>query len=210
MTTAYKGFVSKISAKPGKSKKPPYRGYTQYSFRVEKDDGVEYEDWFSFGFNSPPFVEGDYIQFETEEKNGYTVVKEGSGSIVKNPPARHTAKAAGSTKAGEAVQGDQGNANAADRQTQIVMQHSQEMAIRLVQVLLANDALPISSAATKAGEAKRYAEVMDFVDKLTVKSYNDVVTARLLTTVADTFTVTKADGPIPKEIASGKDDDKFE
>jgi hypothetical protein len=210
--TQYKGFVAKIGALDGKSKKPPYRAYTKYSFKVEKEDGTEYPEWFSFGFDSPPFKEGDYISFETEEKNGYTSVKAGSGSVIKNPPARNTAKTKGTAPIAGTVSSDTGTGSAgADRQTQIVLQHSQEMAIRLVETLLSNDALPTSSAKTAAGTVKRYDEVMSFVDKLTVKLYNDVVTARLLETVADTVTVTKADGAIPsQETTSGKDNDKFE
>lgn len=207
----YKGFVAKIVALDGKSKKRPYRAYTKYSFKVEKEDGTEYPDWFSFGFEQPPFKEGDYISFETEEKNGYTSFKAGSGSILKNPPARNTAKKAGAAASTGSVPNTEASSTGADRQTQIVLQHSQEMAIRLVEVLLSNDALPVSAAKTAAGTAKRYDEVMSFVDKLTVKLYNDVVTARLLETVADTVTVTKADGAIPsQETKSGQDSDRFE
>lgn len=85
-----------------------------------------------------------------------------------------------------------------DRQTSIVLQHSQEMALRAISVLLEHDGLPLTKASNKAGEAKRFDEIVAAIDKLTVKYYRDAETGRLLETVADMGVVdTSADGPIP-------------
>jgi hypothetical protein len=88
------------------------------------------------------------------------------------------------------------------------MQHSQEMAICAAGVLLTHNALPMSGAAFKAGEAKRFSEITAMIDKLTVKFYNDAATGRLLETVADTVIDTAPDAPLPaskKKEAAGKD-----
>jgi len=203
----YRGFVARIGVKDGKAKKPPYRAYKLFSVKIEKEDGTEYADWVGFGFDPVPFSEGDFVEFEAEKgDNGYINFVKGTGTLVKNPPARASAKKAGSPSAGTGTEGDTGSSSGdANRQTQIVLQHSQEMAVRMVELLHGLDALPISAAATKAGEAKRFSEVNAIVDKLTVRFYNDVVTGRLLTTVADTVQDTKADGAIP-----GADDGKQE
>lgn len=208
----YQGFVSKIfqkHSKPGAKK-----AWTATNFKIEKDNGDEYEEFFSFGFDEPPFKEGDYIAFDAEEINGYITYTRGSGSRVKNPPARAGAK---QPKAAQQSTMSQVRSNVgvdrvaapaptgADRQTQIVLQHSQEVATRVVVALIEAEALPMSAASTKAGEAKRFAEIMATIDKFTVKYYNDVVTARLLETVADTVIDTSADGPLPDVKKSVKD-----
>lgn len=210
------GFVNKLNTK--QSKPDAKRPWTLYSFILELADGTE-SPWVSFGFDPPPFKEGEYIAFETDEKDNRHNYKKGSGSKPANPPERAKAKSAADRKpaASASAVANEGKpaaaAPTADRQTSIVMQHSQEMAITAVGILLLNDALPTSAAATKAGEAKRYSEIMAAFDKLTVKFYNDAVSGRLLDTVSDTVIDTAPDAPLPtkkgtatKEVASNDDD----
>jgi hypothetical protein len=77
------------------------------------------------------------------------------------------------------------------------MQHSQSVAAELIGILLAHNALPVSKADTKAGEAKRFAEIVAAYNKLTVQAFNDAMTCRLLKFVADTVPEAKADAPLP-------------
>lgn len=212
-----RGFVAKIATKSGVAVRTG-KAWTKYSFIVEDEQGVETK-WITYGFEQPPFKEGDFIEFEVRENNGFADYKKGSGRIVANPPARAAARSSaaaspqrgqvagveqaagkpGQAEAGRGVGAVDGGSGGADRQTQIVLQHSQEMAIALVSVLLANDALPISATKSKAGEAKRFDEIVAAVDKLTVKFHNDVATGRLLSVVADMGVVsTKADAPLPE------------
>lgn len=211
----YAGFVAAISARDLPSK---FKGKksTAYSFKLENDDGSE-GPWIGFGFDEPPFQQGDYVEVEAEENDkGFLNYIKGSGKQIKNPPARATAKPAGrangsastsagsvetgagttATTAGSAVSGQ--NSTGVDRQTQIVLQHSQEMAIAAVNVLLTHDGLPMTEAKTKAGTAKRYAEFMAMIDKLTRKFYDDVVTGQLLTRVAPEIVSTEPDAPLPE------------
>lgn len=198
----FQGFVNKLTTKTGVGKRGPW---TLYSFILELEDGSE-SPWVSFGFEKAPFVEGDYIAFETDEKDGRHNYRKGSGSKPANPPARASARtsaAKGAAGTGSNVKAAATGANSgaagagAGRQTSIIMQHSQEMAISAVGVLLTHNALPMSGAASKAGEAKRFSEITAMMDKLTVKFYNDAATGRLLDTVADTVIDTVPDAPLP-------------
>jgi hypothetical protein len=201
----FQGFVNKLTTKEGTGSRGKW---TLYSFVVEQDDG-DISPWISFGFAAPPFAEGDYIAFETDEKDGRHNYKKGSGSKPANPPERakartsNTGAGSGNQKAAGATAAVQGT-NGADRQTSIVMQHSQEMAILAAGVLLTHNALPMSGAASKAGEAKRFSEITAMIDKLTVKFYNDAATGRLLDTVADTVIDTAADAALPGSTIAGQ------
>lgn len=210
----YAGFVATIFARDLPSK---FKGKksTAYSFKLENDNGTD-GPWINFGFEEPPFQQGDYIEVEAEEnENGYLTYVKGSGKQIKNPPARAAAKPAGrangsqnagkgssevsagtaATATGSSVSGQ--DSAGVDRQTQIVLQHSQEMAIAAVSVLLTHDGLPMSKAQTAAGIAKRYEEVMAMIDKLTRKFYDDVVTGQLLKVVAPEIISTEPDAPLP-------------
>jgi len=58
-------------------------------------------------------------------------------------------------------------------------------ALDAIDLLLRNDALPMSAAKTKAGQASRFDEVTAAIDKLTVEYFFDSATGRKLVTVAD-------------------------
>ena len=71
----------------------------------------------------------------------------------------------------------------------------------MCKLLLQHDALPVSGAKGKAGESKRFEQVQDFVNKLTVQFYHDVETLRLLDSVADAGDVeVAARGELPEEV----------
>lgn len=188
-----KGVVSKIATKTGTNRRGQW---TLYSF-ITKDDSGNERGWVTYGFEFPPFKEGDLIEYETEQDGEYTKYKQGTGKILRRPkdqPATTPAASASTTTASSSTASTGYDA----RQQQIVLQHSQEMAIQATALLLEHDALPITKASTKAGEAKRFEEIVASVDKLTVKYFNDVVSGRLLVTVPDMGVVSTApDGPIP-------------
>lgn len=181
----FEGFVIKINIKEGRGKRGAWKAY---SAKLEKANGQEYDEWVSLGFDAPPFKEGDYVQLETEDQDGRQQYVKGTGRVKKNAPARagtqnssNKGAAAGSSSAPASASGPTND----ERQKSITYQSSRKDAIELVNILLAHGALPISEAKTKAGSAKRFAEVTAAVDKFTVEFYNDVLTLRVLTEVAD-------------------------
>ena len=165
------GEVAFINVRDVKSKKTG-KTYKAYGLKLRTANGDVSLDC---GFEKPEVEQGDYIEAVTETSaRGYEDLK--SFKSVPKPSA--------AARAAVSVQADSGT-DQADRQTQIVLQHSQEMAIAEVDLLLRNNALPVSAATGKGGMAKRYEEIHAAVQKLTVELYFDVVTARLLDTVAD-------------------------
>jgi hypothetical protein len=169
----FQGFLTKLTSKSGSGKRGPW---TVYSGRVEKDDGTEYDNWLGFGFDSPPCKEGDYVKIEAEkDAKGYFKVSK--VEVLKNPPAK-SAPVATATGQKEGSYVD-------NRQSSIHYQSSRKDAIEIVKTLISMDALPITAAKTKAGEAKRYEEIMALVDKLTVRYFHDTQSQRLLESVAD-------------------------
>lgn len=187
--STFKGFIAKINSKQGKSASG--RPYTLWSIKLENEDGTEQEKWLSAGFDKPEANEGDYVEITAEENaKGYLDVK--SIKHLKNPPAKVVA---GGTKAP--------NTHVSTTQTSIHFQSARNAAIAVLGILVAKDALPISAAKTKAGEAARYEEIMALVDKLTVRYFIDAETHRILESVADEGTTT------PGKI-SGYDEEKDE
>src|SRR5579859_1335287 len=196
-----KGEVAFFDSREVKSKRTG-KTYKAYSIKLKLDDG-QFSPKLDAGFDPPKVNKGDYVEAEIEQDGQYWKLK----SV--NPA---TPPAAARPAQGIPQQEASGDGTAADRQTQIVLQHSQEMAIAEVALLLEHDALPVSAAATAAGKAKRYAEIHAAIDKLTVQRFFDVVTARLLDEVADAGDVqVPVDGPIPPKAettaaAAGADD----
>lgn len=193
----FEGIVKKISTKTGRGKRG---SWTLYSFVLGLDNGSE-SGWITFGFDKePPFEEGDRVSVGAEEdNNGYLKYVEKSGRIIAatkptgggavasgNAASAQTASSAPVNNGPEtALSPNKREVAEAARQNQIVNQHSQEMAIAIVGLLLQHDGLPMTTAATKASQAKRFEEITAAVDKFTIKFHNDVVTGRLATTVAD-------------------------
>lgn len=197
MSTEFKGYVASIASKSLPSKKKAGQTFNVYSFEIEDQSGELTK--VDFGYDSPPFKEGDFIAFTATENGPYLKYDKNSGKIVKSPPFPRAAKApAPAPVEGTAPARRNSGYEDPERQRQIITQHSQEIAVRLLEMLLANNAFPMSAAKTKAGEAQRYDELLHAFRKLTAELVEDVVTTR----VRDTYPVsplaqTKADGQIP-------------
>jgi hypothetical protein len=185
----FKGFIATISEKSGKSSKG--KAWTAYSAKIEKEDGTEYDKWVSFGFDAPDLKKGDYVKITTEtNERGYENVQE--IKKLKNAPAR--------LGKGGAPQASGGNGSAGSTtQQSIHYQNSRNLAVAVLGILNDKDALPLSVAKTKAGEVKRYEEIMALVDKLTVRFFYDAETLRILSTVVDEGKAQAADGELPED-----------
>lgn len=200
--TAFSGRVAKIYANPFTSKKTGKPG-TAYKLVIASETGQEFPG--VGGFFDPPACEvGDSVSVSATENNGYYNVVKGSLKVTaKAAPIQvqvpHSAAAGTSvTYAGPVVgaprTGYKTNPEDAKR---ITYQASLSRAIETVVALLANKALPISAAASKAAESDRFDTVLAAIDKLTVRYFNDAMTLRRLETVADETPDTAADGPLP-------------
>jgi hypothetical protein len=192
----FKGFVTQIGEKSGRSSKG--KPWTAYSAKIEKEDGTEYDKWVSFGFDKPDIKKGDYVKITTEANDrGYeqaTEVKK-----LKNAPAR----------AGASQGSSGGNGSAAPAtQKSIHYQNSRNLAATVLALLNAKDALPLSATKGKAGEVKRYEEIMALLDKLTVRFYHDAETLRILETVVDEGKAEPANEDLPDDEDEGEDDEE--
>lgn len=211
MAEERKGFVKKIFKKEGTSSKGPWYAF---SFKIEDENGNEDPMFYQLGFNTDcPFKENDYIKFSADPKDdkAMTLVK-GSGQIVKNPPQR-AAKPENSGggrgrggRGGPQVKtselfGEIGGYNTEDDIRRMSYSAARGDAVEVVGLLLANDALPMSTAKSKAGVAKRFEEIVAQVDKLTVEFFFDSATGRKLEAVADAGEVNvDADSALPDPV----------
>lgn len=209
MAEQKKGFVKRTFKKEGTSSKGDWYAY---SFKIEDTDGNEDSFFYQLGFNKPlgPIKEGVYLEFDAEPKDDRAMtVVEGSGKLPKNPPARKaSSKSSGGGGGGRGRGGPQtktselfgeiGGYNTEDDIRRMSYSAARDAAVQLVVALLANDALPMSAAKNKGGQAKRFDEILAQADKLTVEFFYDSATGRKLDTVADSGTVnTAADGDVP-------------
>jgi hypothetical protein len=194
----FKGFVVAIGEKSGKSSKG--KRWTIYSAKIEKEDGTEYDKWISLGFDEPSIKKGDYVKITTETNEaGYeNVVKDGIKKL-KNAPARSGKSASG---------GAAGNGSSSTTQQSIHYQNSRNLAATVLTLLQEKDALPLSSAKTKAGEIKRYEEIMALLDKLTVRFFYDAETLRLLQSVVDEGKASTVEGDLPDDDEEETTDDE--
>lgn len=187
MSNQISGYLEETESKSITSKKTG-KQYTVYKGNVGGK-------WIEFGFNPPKGIaKGDYIYVELEQDGNFEKVKNygKSEAPVRQPePSRNQPAVAAAPTA------------QTDRQSSIIYQSSRKDALELVNVLIAQDALPISSAKTAAGKAKRYEEIMALVDKLTVQYFYDVHTLRNLDRVADAG----VDAPIPEALPEAELDD---
>lgn len=192
------GFVTKIFTKTGNSARGKW---VADSFKIADKDGNEDSFFYQMGFRKkgkldvpPAFTEGDYIRFEYEDKDDSArSYKEGTGVKVGNAPEAPAVTSTPATTA-PAAAGKGGRAQSQN----IHYQNSRTAAVELVSVLLENNALPITGAKTKAGEAARYDEIVEAVNKLTVQFFNDLESFRLFDTVSDAGEVdTSADEELP-------------
>lgn len=195
MSNTAEGYVVKIFTKTGNSARGKW---VADSFKIQDDAGNEDPFFYRLGFrdkgslDTPPAIqEGQYIKFSwTDNDDKSRDFVKGSGKIVSG---KEGAPAAPQRTGG-------GTAPTSNTQQNIHYQNSRGHAVELVGLLLENDALPKTGAKTAAGVAKRYDEIVEAVDKLTVKFFNDLETFRLFDTVADSGVVdTSADGALPDD-----------
>lgn len=187
------GFVKRLNSKEGKSKKNG-KAFTAWSMIMENADGAE-SGWISLGFERPSFGEGTWANYESNPgKFGLELVK----FEVAEAPAK-PAPQVGST--GAPTKGAY-----VDRNDSIVYQSSRKDALALTGLLLEHNGLPMSAAATKAGQAARYEEITAFVDKLTVEFFHDVQSGRVLREVVDAG-AGREDAPAASGGASEADND---
>lgn len=192
----FTGFIQKVAVKTGKGKKPPFKPYTLYSLKLADENGVELEQWFGAGFNKPEVKEGDYVLLTAEQNSlGYWDVK--GIKPLKNAPAKASAPASGGNTSGSTI----------STQSSIHYQSARNCAIEVIKLLVETKSLPVSAAQTKAGEAKRYEEIMALVDKLTVRFYVDTETQRILESVTDEGAVEEQEVHVPGE-ADGDENDE--
>lgn len=197
MSEVIKGFAKKINVKEGRGKRGPWKAY---SLRLELEDGSEYDKWISLGFEAPNFKEGDYIKIKaSEDDRGY--FKADEVTKLKNPPAKSGGGSSAATSA---------NVKGSSTQTSIHYQSARKDAIEVLKLLQSQDALPLSTAKTKAGEAKRYEELMALVAKLTVEFFYDAETHRLLNTVADAGKIADDSGSLPEDDDADEDNESDE
>ena len=165
----------------GKNGKP----YTMYSVFITQQQGNDLR--VGWGFEPPPFQEGQAITCEIEQNGSYYNWKK--NTAVKAEPFSGTPTPAAAAPARDLLRSSIGPAvvpfNNDSRQASIVYQSSRKDAIEFVKILAQADALPISAAKSKSAEAKRFDQLKDIVDKLTVQFVRDVETLRLLESVAD-------------------------
>lgn len=226
MTTAT-GFVEKLNTKTGQGARGPW---TAYSMKIMGEDGNVDDKWYGLGFEAPPCVEGDFIQFGWEEKDGRNNVTKGSVKVSKKErekPASTFTKASGGhpgtanytpakTKTSELF-GEIGGYNTEDDIRRMSWGNCRDAAVRLVGILVAQNALPMSVADSKAGMAKRFEEINAYVNKKTVEFYYDAATGRVIDQVGDAGIVTEelpeavpgqddfADTPVADEFDDGDD-----
>lgn len=169
------GLITRLNVKTGTGRRGPW---SAYSAKLEKEDGTEYEEWISFGFEKPAAEEGKWYEIEAEKDDkGYFRAK----SIKAVDAPRRSAVGAANSGSNSAGSGKSGSAT----QQSIHYQSARKDALEFVKVAQEADALPLLRTVSKAGEAKRYQELLDVIDKLTVQFYFDAETHRLLDSVVD-------------------------
>lgn len=137
------GFVEQIGEKQGNGRNGPY---TLYSVKVGGD-------WLGAGFNQPSCKEGDFINYEIEQKGNYKNIK--SISVAQAPA--NNAPSANNSAGAQRVD---------TRDISIRYQSSRKDAIHLTEVLLANDALAVPAKKGDKADA-----ILAFVEDLTNQLY---------------------------------------
>lgn len=206
------GFVDKINEKNGQSARG---AWTAYSIKIQDATTGDVNPlWFQFGFEKPGFAEGDYIEFQAEPKNDKAAqFVAGSGKKPKNPPAKPAAPEAakkggwgGKAKVTKSeLFGDIGGYNTEDDIRRISLSSARTAAVDVIIALLEHDALPMSGAKSKAGQSKRYAEVLAMIDKLTVRYFFDSASGRLLADIDDEGAVGREEQPLPDDAEEAVD-----
>jgi hypothetical protein len=196
----FQGYVAKALRKEGTQRNG--KAWFKFNVKLALDSGQE-SPWISFPFNkSIPFAEGQYVSFDAvADEKGYFNVVEGTGAIL-TPPAAAAAPAAAANDAAKGTAPTAYQEAQAQKDVRISFQAARNSAIEVVGLLLANDALPLLGTKGKAAEAKRFEEVLDIVNKLTVQFHNDAQTLRLLESVADAGSIdVESETPEPVQVS---------
>lgn len=194
VTTGFVEVINKYS--------PQGADWTAYSMKIMDTDGKVSDTWYQLGFKPVDNIaEGDYIRFTHKEgKKGARSVE--LSSIKKAPADKTPEKPAssfggnkGAYKGGKAgsgavvktseLFGEIGGYNTEDDIRRMSYSAARASAIDVISALLAADALPISGAKTKAGQADRFETVTSAIDKLTVEFYFDAATGRKIEVYSD-------------------------
>jgi len=136
------GYVQKISTKQGMGKNGPY---TMYNVQIEGE-------WYGCGFNKPAANEGDFVEFDVEQKGQYKNAK--NVKSVAGQPA--PAPAPVSNNSATVVQ-----LPVNKKDISISYQHCQKEAHRLLDTLLKNDAVKLP-----AKQADKYDAALALVNEI--------------------------------------------
>jgi hypothetical protein len=180
MSEVITGFVKEVTQKSGQGRNG--KPYTLYGVVVVSKEGRDLGR-FGAGFDAPACKKDDYVQFSvttTADGKYYNIEGPIKVSQQKREPPAAAAAALSAPSTAEQKEATQ---------KAIQYQAARNAAIEVVKILGSAKALPITGAATKAGEAKRYDEILAIVDKLTVRFNFDTETLRVLDTVQDEGTV---------------------
>lgn len=208
------GFVEKLFERSGTNARGQW---TAYSIRLQRVSGEVDPRYYQFGFKRPGFNEGDFVEFEAEIKDDKAATFiEGSGKKPKNPPARPEKPAQSGGQGGgynkgkgggggykprppvvSKLFGQIGGNNTEDDIRRMAYSNARSAALEAVALLLENDALPMSTAKTKDGVAKRFEEITAMIDKLTVEYFYDGASGRKLASVADAGSKETRVTPLP-------------
>lgn len=192
MSNIIEGYLSEVDSKSGTTKKG--RQYTSYRGKIN-------DAWYSFGFEKPSVNKGDYVRAELGETNGYTQVMRAERiEAPASAPTQTTGDKPRSRQAGN-------SGSQFSQQSSIHLQNSRTAALTMVNILISQDALPVSAAKTSAGKAKRYEEISALVDKLTVRYFYDLETQRLTQTVADEGAEGTKPEALPEDKQEAAEDD---
>ena len=186
--TDIEGVISKRFEKTGSGQRGPWK---KLSYNI---DGT----WVNFGFlgkdnADPGYHEGQVVKFRcTEDQYGFQVKQHRASD--EQPKGSAKTSTGGSTNS---------------TQQSIHYQNSRNVAVQFLEVLAGQDALPITAASGKANKAKRFDELNEVLDKLTVKFFHDAETLRVLEQHADGGGIQDNDPqPLPDgEVDPSEDDD---
>ncbi len=215
-------FVEKLNTKAGIGKNG--NPYKLYSLKLQDKDGNLLPGYYQCNFDHPGCKDGDYVKLEANPKGDNWEVVKGSVKVSKNPPAK-PASPSGTPNANKGggggysapkaktsdLFGEIGGYNTEDDIRRMSYSAARTTAVEVVGLLLANDAIKLVKADTKAGAASRFDLITAAVDKLTVEYFYDSATGRKLESVADTGNPdTSGDGALPDTEEEFEEDDEFD
>lgn len=201
---SYKGTVTNTSRKDGvgKNGKP----YTLFSGKVDNSDL-----FLNFKFKDPGISKGDIIEYDGEPSStgkGFDVTRHRVVGKSEVPAA--AASSAAPSGGGGSRDDYWAKKEAYDKentQPRIQYQNARSHALQFLEILATQDGLPITAATGKANKAKRYDELKEILDKLTVEFFYDTSKLRVLERVADAGDVVITP-PTPLPTAAPSEDEE--